>query len=460
MAIALPIITERLRQQYPNPTYELNWSNPFQLLIAAILAARCTDDLVNSISPTLFARFPDATAFARAPMTEIVALVKDVSFYEIKAEAIQEVSKILVAQHGGQVPQDINVLTELPRVGRKTANVVLGVAFGIPAGIVIDTHGQRVTDRLGFSTGKTPEKIEQDLIKRLPKADWIDFGLALVLHGRYTCTYYRPNCETCIFTDECPRNGLGGAPVAKKKKADQPELFADPDPVTAPTTASVPPLPASWLTVLSDEFTKPYWAGLQQFVAKERDEHEIFPPADEVYTAFDLTPFENVRVLLLGQDPYPGEGQGHGLCFSVKPNIALPGSLRNMYKELHDDLGIPPTKKGYLARWAEQGMLMINAVLTVRAGKPNSHQGQGWETFTDAVIRAVNNKPEPVVFVLWGAYAQKKLKLIDTTRHTVIQSAHPSPLSAANGFFGSKPFSKINAALAKNRFPTIDWKIG
>lgn len=244
--------------------------------------------------------------------------------------------------------------------------------------------------------------------------------------------------------------------MAKTTKPVQAELFQETD---VATPMAIPDIPESWRRVLIDEFTKPYWAALQAFIGKEREQHTIYPPADEVYTAFRLTPYEDVRVFLLGQDPYPGEGQAHGLCFSVKPGVLLPGSLRNMYKELQDDLGIPPAKSGYLAKWAAQGMLMLNAVLTVRAGQPNSHKGQGWETFTDAAIQAVNEKTEPVVFVLWGAYAQKKLKLIDTNRHTIIQSAHPSPLSAANGFFRSKPFSKINAALRKNGFAEIDWDL-
>lgn len=244
--------------------------------------------------------------------------------------------------------------------------------------------------------------------------------------------------------------------MARIKKPVQLKLFAETDEETA---IAVPDIPKSWQRVLVDEFAKPYWAELQEFVAKEREEQMIYPPADEVYTAFRLTPYEDVRVFLLGQDPYPGEGQAHGLCFSVKPGVSLPASLRNMFKELHDDLGIPPAKTGYLAKWAAQGMLMLNAVLTVRAGQPNSHKGKGWEHFTDAAIRAVNEKTEPVIFVLWGAYAQKKLKLIDEDRHVIIQSAHPSPLSAANGFFGSKPYSKVNAALRRNDFPEIDWDL-
>ena len=244
--------------------------------------------------------------------------------------------------------------------------------------------------------------------------------------------------------------------MAKSKKPIQGDLFAVEE--ESPPVA-VPDIPGSWVDALAAEFSKPYWADLQAFVVKERGEYTIFPPEDEVYTAFRLTPIECVRVFLLGQDPYPGEGQAHGLCFSVKPGIALPSSLRNMYQELRDDLGIAPVKSGYLAKWAAQGILMLNAVLTVRAGQPNSHKGHGWEEFTDAVIRAVSAKDEPVVFVLWGAYAQKKLKLIDASRHSIVQSAHPSPLSAANGFFGSKPFSQINAALAARGFAPIDWDL-
>lgn len=239
------------------------------------------------------------------------------------------------------------------------------------------------------------------------------------------------------------------------KQLNQPDLFDAPE----PSPASVPPLPADWRAALAPEFAKPYWAELQVFVAAEREQHEVFPPADEVFSAFQLTPFGDVRVFLLGQDPYPGEGQAHGLCFSVMPGVAIPASLRNMYKELHDDLSVPIARTGYLAKWASQGMLMLNAVLTVRAGQPNSHKGKGWEEFTDAVIRAVNCADHPVVFVLWGAYAQKKLKLIDVAKHVIVQSAHPSPLSAATGFFGSRPFSKINAALEGNGFKPIDWSL-
>ncbi len=215
----------------------------------------------------------------------------------------------------------------------------------------------------------------------------------------------------------------------------------------------------TWRPVLIAETEKPYWKPLQQFVKDERKKYQVFPPDKEVFAALHLTPYEKVSVLILGQDPYHEVGQAHGLCFSVLPNVAIPPSLQNIYKELHDDLGCKIPNNGYLTSWAEQGVLLLNAVLTVRAHQANSHQGKGWENFTDAIIRAVNDKPDRVVFVLWGAYARKKKPLIDTSRHVIVESAHPSPLSAANGFFGSRPFSKINAALRAAGKPEIDWQI-
>jgi uracil-DNA glycosylase len=219
-----------------------------------------------------------------------------------------------------------------------------------------------------------------------------------------------------------------------------------------------PPLSSGWLHALAPEFEKPYWEELQSFVASERKTHKVFPPEGEVYSAFELTPYENVRVVILGQDPYHDDGQAHGLCFSVKPGVSPPPSLGNMFKELKADLGCKVPNNGYLVPWAKQGVLMINAVLTVRAHEPNSHKDHGWETFTDAVIRAVSDRPDPAVFLLWGKYAQKKKKLIDARRHTVIEGAHPSPLSAKL-FFGSKPFSKVNDALTALGKPVIDWQI-
>lgn len=218
-------------------------------------------------------------------------------------------------------------------------------------------------------------------------------------------------------------------------------------------------IPESWQPALGGEIEKPYFRRLEAFLEQESAQHPVFPPESDRFNALKLTPYERVRVLLLGQDPYHGENQAHGLCFSVLPGVAIPPSLVNMFKELKEDLGCPIPAHGCLTSWAEQGVLMLNAVLTVRAHSANSHKGQGWETFTDAVIRAVSAKPEPVVFVLWGGYAQKKRPLIDETRHTLLQSAHPSPLSARNGFFGSRPYSRINAALKAAGTPEIDWQI-
>ena len=216
-------------------------------------------------------------------------------------------------------------------------------------------------------------------------------------------------------------------------------------------------LPSSWRSVIGDELEKPYFAKLRAVVDEERRQHRVFPPDDEVFTALELTPYARVRVLVLGQDPYHDEGQAHGLAFSVRPGVALPPSLANIFRELESDVGCPRPKSGSLVPWARQGVLLLNAVLTVRAHEPNSHKGKGWETFTDAVIRAVAEKRDRVVFVLWGGYAQKKRDLIDTSRHAIIASAHPSPLSARRGFFGSRPFSKTNALLGDAGEREIDW---
>ncbi len=218
-------------------------------------------------------------------------------------------------------------------------------------------------------------------------------------------------------------------------------------------------LPNSWADELKPELDAPYFAELKEFVDAEREQHEVFPPADDVFNAFKMTPFDKVRVLLLGQDPYHDDGQAHGLCFSVRPGVKLPPSLANIYKELKSDVGCNIPNHGNLESWAKQGVLMLNTVLTVRAHKANSHRRNGWETFTDAVIQLVNAKETGVVFVLWGKPAQKKADLINTDCHTIVQSVHPSPLSAHTGFFGSKPFSAINAALRKSGQEPIDWCI-
>jgi uracil-DNA glycosylase len=214
-----------------------------------------------------------------------------------------------------------------------------------------------------------------------------------------------------------------------------------------------------WNPLLRGEFAKPYWLELQQFVANERGRATIYPSHDEVFAALHLTPFAEVKAVILGQDPYHGPNQAHGLCFSVRRGVPPPPSLQNIFKELEADLGIPPPSHGCLDAWARRGVLLLNASLTVRAGRAASHQGKGWETFTDEVLRTVNTKPERVVFILWGASARKKKALIDTSRHVVIESPHPSPLSASSGFFGSRPFSRTNAALVAAGREPIDWSL-
>jgi uracil-DNA glycosylase len=217
-------------------------------------------------------------------------------------------------------------------------------------------------------------------------------------------------------------------------------------------------LPADWKAALDGELKKPYFQKLKEFVDEEREAHTVYPPEGDVFNDFKLTPYDRVKVLLLGQDPYHDEGQAHGLCFSVRPGVKRPPSLVNIFKELHSDLGCKIPNNGYLVPWAEQGVMLLNAVLTVRAHQPASHAEQGWETFTDAVIRALNDRPRPLVFLLWGGYAQKKVKLIDTDRHRIVTAAHPSPLSMKK-FLGSKCFSAVNKALEELGETPIDWQI-
>jgi uracil-DNA glycosylase len=218
-------------------------------------------------------------------------------------------------------------------------------------------------------------------------------------------------------------------------------------------------LPASWMPILGPELTKSYFRNLQDFLTLERAKYQVFPLEDRVFAALDLTPFEQVRVVVLGQDPYHGVGQAHGLCFSVPLGVKLPASLRNIFKELKDDVGGSAPKHGCLISWARQGVLMLNTVLTVRAHEANSHRGRGWETFTDTIIGRLSNRTDPVIFVLWGKPAGAKKRHVDTNKHIVLESAHPSPLSAHHGFFGSKPFSKINQAQTFWGKPEIDWRI-
>jgi uracil-DNA glycosylase len=218
-------------------------------------------------------------------------------------------------------------------------------------------------------------------------------------------------------------------------------------------------LPRSWARVLADELTASYFVELQAFVEQERRRHSVYPPAADVFAALAMTPYDRVRVLLLGQDPYHDEGQAHGLCFSVRPGVRPPPSLVNIFQELHDDLGCPIPKHGHLAAWARRGILLLNTVLTVRAHAAGSHRGHGWEKFTDAVIRKVNEKRDPVVFVLWGRPAQQKIKWIDAGRHAIVTAAHPSPLSAQRGFFGSRSFSAVNQALRGWGQEELDWRL-
>ncbi|WP_019011072.1 uracil-DNA glycosylase [Deinococcus aquatilis] len=235
--------------------------------------------------------------------------------------------------------------------------------------------------------------------------------------------------------------------------SDQPNLFDD-----ALTDSPAVTLPDDWAELLKGETSQPYFRQLMEFVAHERETATVYPPPEDMFTALRLTPYADVKVLVLGQDPYHGAGQAHGLSFSVRPGVRPPPSLANIYKELRDDVGFQIPKHGSLTPWAAQGVLLLNAVLTVRAAEPNSHAGKGWEKFTDAIIRALNAKPERVVFILWGAYARKKAKLITGAQHTILESAHPSPLSVTK-FMGSKPFSQTNAALKEAGLTPIEWQL-
>jgi uracil-DNA glycosylase len=218
-------------------------------------------------------------------------------------------------------------------------------------------------------------------------------------------------------------------------------------------------VPRSWQSELASETSKPYFRELESFVDEQRAAHQVFPAESDVFNALNTTPPDKVRVVILGQDPYHDVGQAHGMAFSVCAGIKPPPSLVNIFAELRDDCGCKVPNNGHLVPWAEQGVLLLNAVLTVRAHEPNSHKNRGWEKFTDAVLHVVNERGETVIFVLWGNYAHKKEQLIDTTRHTIIKSAHPSPLSARNGFFGSRPFSKINSRLSARGLTTVDWQL-
>lgn len=221
----------------------------------------------------------------------------------------------------------------------------------------------------------------------------------------------------------------------------------------------MPPITNDWQQPLEVEFKKPYYKDLYKKVLEEYRSRQIFPNPDDIFNAFHLTPLKDVKVVILGQDPYHNDGQAHGLCFSVKPDVEVPPSLVNIYKELQDDLGCRIPNNGYLVKWAKQGVLMLNTVLTVRAHQANSHRGIGWEQFTDAVIRAVDAQDRPIVFLLWGHPAQMKKSMLHNPKHLILEAPHPSPLSAYRGFFGCKHFSQTNAFLEKNGLAPIDWQI-
>jgi uracil-DNA glycosylase len=214
-----------------------------------------------------------------------------------------------------------------------------------------------------------------------------------------------------------------------------------------------------WSQLLADQFTQPYFLKLQQFIEEEYATKTVYPKKEEIFTALNATSYQDTKVVILGQDPYHGEGQAHGLSFSVKPGVTPPPSLKNIFKELKEDLGCEIPKHGFLLEWAKQGVLLLNTILTVRAGEPLSHKKKGWEKFTDRIIQLLNQREKPMVFLLWGKPAQEKKKLITNPRHLIIETAHPSPLSAKRGFFGSKPFSKANAFLRENGLEEIDWQL-
>lgn len=214
-----------------------------------------------------------------------------------------------------------------------------------------------------------------------------------------------------------------------------------------------------WLEPLKFEFTKDYYKNLFKRVKEEYEKYLVFPPSDDIFNAFHLTPLHEVKVVIIGQDPYHNVGQAHGLCFSVKPEVDVPPSLVNIYKEMQDDIGAYIPNNGYLIKWAKQGILMLNTVLTVRAHQANSHRGIGWEEFTDAAIRILNEQERPIVFILWGAPAQRKKSMLNNPNHLILEAPHPSPLSAYRGFFGSKPFSRTNSFLKEHGLAEIDWQI-
>lgn len=469
-APAAPSIQEvcaYLDEAYPNAQVELDFKTPLELLVATILAARCTDERVNRVTPPLFATYRSAEDFANADLEALETALKSTGSYRVKAKAVQDASRVIVERFGGEVPSTMEELLTLPRVARKTANVVLAMAFGLPSGVIVDVHVTRVCRRLGLSVSTDSNEIERELMAAVPSSRWIQLGASMVLLGRYICRAPNPLCGDCGLNTKCPKVGVdldkAARATVRSRKTRASTRPSSSEPASGggglkdrdPSTLA---LPEAWQALLGDELAKPYFAELMTFIEEERAEHEVFPPPEDVFNAFVLTPPTAVKVLILGQDPYHDLGQAHGLCFSVRPGVKPPPSLVNIFKELKDDIGCAVPHHGCLEGWARQGILLLNAVLTVRAHQANSHKGRGWEKFTDQVIRVLSARSEPVVFVLWGGYAKKKAKLIDQNHHVVIEGAHPSPLSAKY-WFGSRPFSKINAALEGFGKAPIDWEL-
>jgi uracil-DNA glycosylase len=471
-------IVSKIQRAYPNATYALEWKTPWELLVGTILAGQSTDAVVNRVTPDLFGQFKDVRAFARAEPAELEPIIRPCGIHQVKAKSLVGAAKVIVDRFGGEVPRTMDEMLELPGVKRKTANVVLNCAYDVPSGIIVDTHVERLAPRIGLSTNDTPESIEKDLMRIIPERAWTTFGPALILHGRNVCKAKAPQCEGCAIEAHCLRVGLpGGAPAptpsadagdgaadkprkkksvgAKGGKAKESTMVAMD---VEPWKGALPQLPGGWHDALAADMDSPWFRTLWAFVKAERSAGQVFPPEEDVFAAFEYAPLAETKLVILGQDPYHDDDQAHGLCFSVRRGVDVPPSLKNMYKELQTDLGVSPPSHGNLEAWARQGVLLLNAVLTVRAHTPNSHKDRGWERFTDKVIDALNKSSQRVVFALWGAYAQKKGKRIDTSKHLVVEAAHPSPLSAKQ-FLGSKPFSAIDAALISAGHAPMRWQL-
>jgi uracil-DNA glycosylase len=458
-------MAKRLRTAHPAARYELDWETPEQLLVATMLAAGSKDSVVNAVTKTLFVRWPTLKSLAVASAAEVEQVLAPLGLAAQKTPRLIATAAAL-APTG--VPRSLEALTALPGIGRKTANVVLTQGYGLPSGVIVDVHVARLTRRMGLTSSEDADQIERELMELLPVESWVHFGAAGVLHGRYTCTAKGPRCPECVLADLCPscevatktslstRRGEGSVGAAEGGWPEEYQLDGGPVVVAEPKTPDA--MPSDWAELLWAELASPWYAELQQRVAKDRAAGNVYPPADQVFTAFRLTSLDRLSVVLLGQDPYHGVGQAHGLAFSVQPGVRPPPSLVNIYKELKTDLGCEVPATGCLESWARQGILLLNTALTVREGEAGSHAAYGWEKLTDAVIRQVSSRSQHTVFVLWGAHARKKAPLIDTTRHTVVEGAHPSPLSQKL-WFGSRPFSQINGALQAHGQRPIDWSL-